>query len=257
MSMMAVAIELLIEAGVTGDGLVEGAVARLDAAQDNRSAGAQRQARYRERLKARDEQSASPEPAPVTRDDGDARDGCDASGGSSPNDIYSNPLLPLSSEEDVPPSPESGTASIAERAVAAWNVAAAGAGLANARRLDRSRRAKLASLAKAHGEQAVFDAIANLAASRFHCGENDRGWKATLGWMLDSQRNFLKALDLGEGVAAAQPAMSEAARSAYLAQLDARPWVTRAAPPPPDDRRGRAALPIGALVRRIAAQVAA
>jgi hypothetical protein len=256
MSMMAVAIQLLIEAGVTGDGLVS-AVARLDAAQDNRSAGARRQARYRARLKGRDEQPGSPDAAPVPRDDGDARDGGDASGGSSPNDIYSNPLLPQSSEEDDPPSPESGTASIAERAVAAWNAAAAGAGLARARRLDRSRRGTLASLAKAHGEQAVLDAIANLAASRFHCGENDRGWKATLGRMLDSQRNFLKALDLGEGAASTQPAMSEAARSAHLEQLDAKPWATRAAPPPPDDRRGRAALPIGALAGRIAAQVAA
>ena len=161
----------------------------------------------------------------------------------------SAPLLPLSFETNLP--------SLADRTVTAWNAAAAQAGLGQARPLDASRRAKLAQRARAHGEQAVFEAIANIAASRFHCGGNARGWKATLGWLLESPGNFLKALDLGEGAVRPAPAMSEAQRSAYLAQLDARPWA-KGAPAAWPARRGSGPLvPIGVVARQLATQVAA
>ncbi len=222
--MMAMAVKLLIEAGVSGDGLVD-AVARLEASADRRSAGAKRQARYRERSKS------------VAVSAADAA-----------------PLLPLGFE-DVPP--------LAERVVTAWNLAAAGAGLSTARALDGARKARLATRVKAHGEQAVFDAIANLSASRFHCGGNNHGWKATLGWLLESPVNFLKALELGQrsgedkGEASAPPRMSAAERASYLEQLDARPWATRPLARQRPRDRGAGPRPIGALAGGIAAQVSA
>jgi hypothetical protein len=223
--MMAMAVKLLIEAGVSGDGLVE-AVARLEASADRRSAGAKRQARYRERSKSI------------------AVAGSDAA-----------PLLPLVFA-DVPP--------LADRVVTAWNLAAARAGLSTARPLDAARKARLATRVKAHGEQAVFDAIANLSTSVFHCGVNNHGWKATLGWLLESPVNFLKALELGQrsGAATAPPAMSAAERAAYLEQLDARPWASLRSPCSKPARprvrdRGTGPRPIGVLAGGIAAQVAA
>ena len=222
--MMAMAVKLLIEAGVSGDGLVE-AVARLEASADRRSAGVKRQARYRERSKSM------------------ALAASDAA-----------PLLPLCFE-DLPP--------LAGRVVAAWNLAAARAGLSTARPLDAARKARLATRVKAHGEQAVFDAIANLSTSAFHCGGNNQGWKATLGWLLESPVNFLKALELGQrsGVTTAPPAMSAAERAAYLDQLDARPWASLRPPCSPARPRmrdrGAGPRPIGVLAGGIAAQVAA
>jgi len=229
--MMAMAIKLLIEAGVSGDGLVE-AVARLEASADRRSPGAKRQARYRDRSKSLVAPS-SPDAAP---------------------------LLPLCFDQDIPP--------LADRVVKAWNLAAARAGLSAARTLDGARKARLATRVKAHGEQAVFDAIANLSASRFHCGGNNHGWKATLGWLLESPVNFTKALDLGQrggdegGETTAPPPMSAAERAAYLEQLDARPWASLRPPCPKPARprqrdRGTGPRLIGTLAGGIAAQVSA
>ena len=233
--MMAMAVNLLIEAGVSGDGLVD-AVARLEASADRRSPGAKRQERYRDRSKSVAATCAT-----------------DAA-----------PLLPFSLEQDPPP--------LADRVVTAWNLAAARAGLSTARALDNARKARLATRVKAHGEQAVFDAIANLSASRFHCGGNTQGWKATLGWLLESPVNFAKALDLGQcgdavgGAVAAPPRMSAAERAAYLEQLDARPWASLRPPcskparpraHPGRGDRGAGPRPIGGLTGGIAVQVSA
>jgi hypothetical protein len=225
MGVIATALQHMIAAGVPGEQIVS-AVAAMEAATDTRSAGAKRQARYRERNK----DSAA---TALVR----------------AGDLESAPPLPLSFEADIP--------SLADRTVSAWNAAAARASLSQARALDAGRKAKLAQRARAHGEQAVFDAIDNIAASRFHCGGNARGWKATLGWLLESPGNFLKALELGEGAVRAAPAMSAAQRAAYLAQLDARPWA-KAVPAAWPGRRGSGPpMPIGALVRQVATQVAA
>jgi hypothetical protein len=221
MGVIATALQHMIAAGMPAEQVVR-AVAAMELVADGRSAGAKRQARYRERNRLS---------AAALRADGEAERA---------------PLLPLSFETD--------TLSLCDRTLAAWNEAAGRVGLSQARPFDAGRKAKLALRAKAHGEQAVFDAIANIAASRFHCGNNARGWKATLGWLLESPGNFLKALELGDGAVAA-PVMSEAQRAAYLAQLDAKPWAKGV----PAARPGRRAapVPIGALTRTLAMQVAA
>ncbi|MEO9131931.1 MAG: SGNH/GDSL hydrolase family protein [Sphingomonas sp.] len=90
MGIIATAIDYMIAAGITGDALVS-AVADMEAAVDTRSPAARRQARYRARRANRNAASQS-----VTRDVGDAGD-------APPNDIYSNPPSPLSSNEDRSP----------------------------------------------------------------------------------------------------------------------------------------------------------
>lgn len=106
-----------------------------------------------------------------------------------PNDIYSNPPEPLSAKADCPPGLE-------DRVVSAWNETAETAGLPQSRLLNPKRKAALRARAKEHGEAAVFEAIRNTGRSKFHCGENDRGWKADLGWLLTSPEKFQKMLEV-------------------------------------------------------------
>jgi hypothetical protein len=107
-----------------------------------------------------------------------------------PNDIYSNPpSTPVSAKADTPP--------LAEKVVSAWNEGPKAKGATGATALDSQRRKWLGLRVRDHGEAAVFLAIGNLAASPFHCGDNDRGWKANIGWLLKSPENFLKALEMG------------------------------------------------------------
>jgi hypothetical protein len=60
--------------------------------------------------------------------------------------------------------------------------------------MTKARRAALKARIAEHGEAGLFEAIANLAASKFHCGDNDRGWKANLDWFL-KPANLQKMLE--------------------------------------------------------------
>jgi hypothetical protein len=131
--------------------------------------------------------------------------------------------------------------------------------------MDAARRKALAARIKDHGEQAVFDAIANLAASKFHCGENDRGWRANLGWLLTSPGNFLKALEMGAGPAKpadAKPKPTIAGGSLFQrlqageitqAEFDAqRAAALRSQHPPPKQRERSQSGPLGSFLPNIA-----
>lgn len=104
-----------------------------------------------------------------------------------PNDIYSNPPVPSEANASPPP--------IEEKLVSAWNAGPAANGARLAKRLDGSRRTMLKARLRESSESELLEAVANIAASRFHCGENDRNWRASLGWMLKAE-NFLKALEM-------------------------------------------------------------
>jgi hypothetical protein len=114
-----------------------------------------------------------------------------------PNDIYSNPQIPCEANASQPP--------IAEKLVSEWNAGPGAKGARKATRLDASRKALLKARLRDHSEAELFRAMANLAASRFHCGENDRNWRANLGWFLEA-KNFLKALEMEGGPSAANDA---------------------------------------------------
>jgi hypothetical protein len=87
-----------------------------------------------------------------------------------------------------------------------WNETAAKAGAAPCPGLSARRMAALRARRGEHGEAALFEAVRNLAASRFHCGENQRGWRASLGWLLGNAEAFQRVLELiPAGTDAAQP----------------------------------------------------
>ena len=182
-------LDALLAAGASAEMIVEAvkAAARDTEARKviTRAKDAERQRRVRS---ARRGGGASPGVTVTPRDAVDT----------SPNDNNSNPLPPQSSDEDRVPA-QSG---FEQQAVAAWNAHAAPAGALPARGLTPRRRQSLKARMSEHGPDAVLEAIANLAASPFHCGRNDRGWRASLGWLLTSPENFQKMLELAPTKAA-------------------------------------------------------
>jgi hypothetical protein len=164
--MNAATLRLLIEKGLSPEDLIAVAEA-METKRDNTAA--ERQARHRAK-------SRSVRNAVTSRRD-------------PPIEEIIPPLPPsLAKANDCPP--------FAVRIVSAWNEAAKGTALPQARPLDAGRQAKLRLRAKEHGEDGLLDAIRRICASPFHRGENDRGWKASLGWLLKSSENVGKALDL-------------------------------------------------------------
>jgi hypothetical protein len=103
---------------------------------------------------------------------------------------------------------------LAERVVTAWNEGPARKGATRALKLDGARRKMLKARIDEHGEAAIFAAIAGIASSPHHCGSNDRGWRANLGWLLQSPRNFIASLE--RAASEAPPSMSVAERIKFL-----------------------------------------
>lgn len=56
----------------------------------------------------------------------------------------------------------------------------------NTYKLTPKRKAKLQARLKDVGEEILFKAIDNVSRSAFHNGDNDRGWKADLDWIIKS-----------------------------------------------------------------------
>jgi hypothetical protein len=98
--------------------------------------------------------------------------------------------------------------------VAAWNETAAKAGACPSRGLDAPRRAALRRRIGEQGEEALFEAIRNLAATPFHCGRNKTGWRATLGWLLGNAEAFQRMLELTPAEDAQPPPMTPEQRAA-------------------------------------------
>lgn len=164
MSLSASAIRMMAEKGLSASDIADIA----EANEPQRSSAAVRQKRYRDNK--RNERD-------VTRD---------VTG--SPKEYISNPSR-LDAKASCP--------ALSDRVVEAWNDGPGKNGAAKARSLDANRRKLLSLRVREHSEDEVFEAIANLAASDWHCGKNDRGWSANLGWLLKSPENFQKALEMG------------------------------------------------------------
>ncbi|WP_333837948.1 hypothetical protein [Novosphingobium sp.] len=169
-----------------------------------RSAGALRQQRYREKKKA--EETGVVTVCDVTRD-AESDGGCDAehNGGATPvtpvalslppNEKNSNPpththpdILPA--REEVPLGSEFGPQQVLEM----WNRAAVQIDLPKAAKLSDARRRHAAKLIREHGEEGFRAAIRAIMRSRFLRGENDRGWKADLDFLLQP-KSFLKLIE--------------------------------------------------------------
>lgn len=178
---ISVAVRHLVANGVTGDALIA-AIADMEAAIDTRSTGAKRQARYRERNKASQTVTSVTSDAPP------------------PNEYISNPP-PVSSEanasSETPTTPKSNgkhpPAVSAEQVIEAWNVMAGAAGVPKAR-LTPERRKKLNTFVRRHTIDDITEAIWAIPRSPFLCGENDRGWKAGIDFILQPS-SFTKLIE--------------------------------------------------------------
>lgn len=180
MSLTAAAIRVLADKGLSAADIADIAEANMPA----RSSGAARQQRYRDNQRNKRD---------VTRDVTHPL-----------NEDNSNPPVPQSANADCPP--------LAEKVVLAWNAMATANGLSQSRKLNPKRRAALTARVREHGEPAIFEAIANVGRSDWHCGrKTGSDWKADLGWLLTSPEKFQKLLEMaGPSGAAAAPAPREA-----------------------------------------------
>jgi len=237
MSVIATAVRHLLAAGVTGEALVS-AIADMEASRPVDAAAEKRRAYDRERKRAAKYTGIPPESAERVEK---------ARKPIPPNDIYSNP--PENPDGAKAPSPP-----FSEKVVSVWNDGPAARGATKATSLDAGRRKALAMRVRDHSEAAVLEAIGNLAASEFHCGKNDRGWRVNIGWMLKSPENFVKALEMGGGKPGGPPA-TPIDHAAYLAKLNDKPWLrgnqTETPAPSRNPTHGRGPTAVGDLIHRI------
>lgn len=182
MSLTPAALRIMKAKGLTLDDAIEIAEALVPA----RSANAERQARFRQRKKAKGSRGCND-------DEGNVTDNV-----TPPNEYISNPPVPPQSANADCPTPK-----FSDRFVEAWN---AEPGLKPARRLTGQRLTKLGRRVKEFGEETMLEAVARLGGSPFHCGKNDREWQADIGWLIRNEENVTKALELAEARPRGKPA---------------------------------------------------
>lgn len=230
MSLNAQALRLLAEKGLTASDIAELAEA-LEVRRDPTAAERMRRMRARRAERVTVTRNVTDEHPPI--------------------DNIHTPHIPQTANAVSPP--------FSEIVVSTWNDTAAKAGAVPSRALTKDRQAHLRARVKENGEAAVLQAIANVAGSKFHCGENDRGWRINLGWMLKSSENFEKCMEIAARGPAAAP-LSQSDRAAATAFAEARKAyeageisfdeMMARKPKPPDEQRRQftGPRPIGQLV---------
>lgn len=69
-------------------------------------------------------------------------------------------------------------------------------GLPESRSLSKSRLAKIKTRLKEHPDLSYWQEVfATAGKSPFLCGDNDRGWKANLAWLVENDSNHLKVIE--------------------------------------------------------------
>mgnify|MGYP000266679232 CR=1 FL=1 len=69
--------------------------------------------------------------------------------------------------------------------------------LPRVRALSKGRRAKLLSRMKEKSFRENWkEIVRKLSESAFHTGQNDRGWRASIDWIIKNDENYLKILEL-------------------------------------------------------------
>ena len=171
-------LDALLASGASAEMIVAAVKAAAQAEDARRDARRVKDAARQRRV--RETRAAGPDTRAVRVSPRDAAD-------NPPNEI-SNPPSPRSSDEDLTP--------LAEKLVTEWNGSAAAAGAIPCRGLNVGRQTALRARLREHGEEALFEAVRNLAASEFHCGRNPRGWRATLGWLLAKPESLQGLIEL-------------------------------------------------------------
>jgi hypothetical protein len=181
-SIIATALRHLMAAGVTGEALLR-AVEDMEAAQQpSRSKGAERQAAYVARKRAEEE------------------------AGNVTNDVTDVTSVTLRQETEVSPKkqqsiPPSHSPPICPpfpvaAALAVWNEMGERTGLPKALTATGKRQAGIKARLAEHGEAGWREAVAAVERSPFCRGENDRGWRADIGFLIRPD-NFAKLREGG------------------------------------------------------------
>jgi succinylarginine dihydrolase len=174
MNFSAAALRLMAEKGLS---LLD--VADIVAANDVRAdpSANERQKRCRANKKA------SSHAVTVTRDKG-----------SNDIDILTSKNSPQVISNEITPPVENDVLAVSEdQVLEAYNAMAEMAGLSKAR-MTPERRKKLKTFVKRHPIDDITEAIWAVPKSRFLCGENDRGWKADLDFLLEPKK-FTRLLE--------------------------------------------------------------
>lgn len=196
MSVIATALEILMEHGVSGRDLVD-AVARLEAAMGTsqavepmkqKTSAAIRQERYRRNKASREASQSVTTHNEVT----EQRNG-DVTG-----DVPPPPLSPPSPSPQTPkpqppltpaPAEDAHTRGLVktgsvQRIFDAWNAMASTCRARGADKLTDKRKAQIQSRIKDYTEPVILETIGMVPAQQWLMGLNDRGWKADLEFFL-------------------------------------------------------------------------
>lgn len=168
--MRAETMRFLAERGLTMDDIIHAAELEQHRADPT---NAERQARHR--AKKRNGVTVTALPPPIERDH----------------------TPPVSSEpegsSETPPAPLDGKEVRPEHVIEAWNLMADQSGVHKAKLTD-DRRRKLKIFIRRHSIDDITEAIWRVPASPFLCGENDRGWRAGIDFILQPS-SFTKLIE--------------------------------------------------------------
>ncbi|MBS0240288.1 MAG: helix-turn-helix domain-containing protein [Proteobacteria bacterium] len=109
----------------------------------------------------------------------------------------------------------------------AYNRTAEQIGLPVARSLPPSRRKSLNARFREHGAESWSTVLANIRASDFLQGRNDRGWRPNLDWIIKPE-NYAKILE-GNYAPATQPPKTDRSDKVFIpSRWGPGKWVTKA-----------------------------
>lgn len=89
-----------------------------------------------------------------------------------------------------------------EKAIEVYSETAARCGLPLPRAITPQRRKKIAGVLRAHGLDAWTEAVQRMGSSEFCCGQNERGWKGDIDFLLQP-KSFMRLIEGHYGGSAA------------------------------------------------------
>ncbi len=109
-----------------------------------------------------------------------------------------------------------------------YNRAAEGIGLPIARSLPPGRRKSINARFREHGAESWLTVLANIRASDFLQGKNDRGWRPNLDWIIKPE-NYAKILE-GNYAPSSPPAKPDRADKVFVpSRWGPGKWIPKAA----------------------------
>lgn len=155
------------------EGLDLDACIRVVRAAENKADPTAAERKRRQRKREKEAVAVDGHAVTVTRDKG-SNDIDILTSQASPPNVISNEITPPNEITE-------------EQVLEAYNAMADMAGLSKAR-MTPERRKKIKTFIKRHPVDDITEAIWAVPKSRFLCGENDRGWKADLDFLLEPKK---------------------------------------------------------------------